>query len=64
MLATDEGLRERPDVRPLARVVAYEVVGCDPTEMGIGPVIATRALLQRVGLTIAQLDMFEVIEVC
>ncbi len=47
---------------PLARVVATAVAGVDPSVMGIGPVPATRKVLQRAGLTIDQIDLVELNE--
>jgi acetyl-CoA acetyltransferase family protein len=47
---------------PLARVVATAVAGVDPSCMGLGPVPATRKVLQRAGLTVADLDLVELNE--
>jgi acetyl-CoA C-acetyltransferase len=47
---------------PLARIVAGVAVGCPPEIMGIGPVPAIRALLQRTGLTLADIDRIEINE--
>jgi acetyl-CoA C-acetyltransferase/acetyl-CoA acyltransferase 2 len=49
-------------VKPLARIVSYASVGCDPTIMGIGPAGASRLALQRAGLTLEQMDLVEVNE--
>jgi acetyl-CoA C-acetyltransferase/3-oxo-5,6-didehydrosuberyl-CoA/3-oxoadipyl-CoA thiolase len=49
-------------VMPLARVVASAVAGVDPSVMGIGPIPATRKVLQRAGLTIDQIDLIELNE--
>ncbi len=49
-------------VTPLARIITTAVVGVDPSVMGIGPVPATRNALERAGLTIDQIDLFEVNE--
>ncbi len=49
-------------LKPMARVVAMAVAGVDPAYMGIGPVPATRKVLQRAGLTIDQIDVAEVNE--
>jgi acetyl-CoA C-acetyltransferase len=46
----------------LARVVAGCAVGCPPEVMGIGPVPAIRALLQRAGLALHQVDLVEINE--
>ncbi|KVE92963.1 acetyl-CoA C-acyltransferase family protein [Burkholderia vietnamiensis] len=45
--------------KPLARLVAYAHAGVDPAYMGIGPVPATQKVLQRAGLTVADLDVIE-----
>jgi acetyl-CoA C-acetyltransferase/3-oxo-5,6-didehydrosuberyl-CoA/3-oxoadipyl-CoA thiolase len=50
------------DLKPLARVVAGAAAGVDPRVMGLGPIPATRKALQRAGLTIDQIDLFEVNE--
>jgi acetyl-CoA acetyltransferase family protein len=49
-------------VTPLARIVASAVAGVDPSVMGIGPIPATRKVLQRAGLTIDQIDLIELNE--
>ncbi len=47
---------------PRARVVASALVGSDPVLMLTGPIAATRQLLERSGLTLADIDLFEVNE--
>ena len=49
-------------VRPLGRIVSWAFVGVDPAIMGIGPAPASRAALDRAGLTMADLDLVEVNE--
>ena len=46
-------------LRPLARLVGYAHAGVEPAYMGIGPVPATRKLLQRSGLKIGDIDVIE-----
>jgi acetyl-CoA C-acetyltransferase len=53
---------EERGLTPLARLVDYTVTGVEPEFMGIGPVSAVRRLLHRTGLTIDQIDVFEVNE--
>ena len=58
VLATAEVAR-RANARPMARLVAYAHAGVDPKVMGIGPVPASRAALQRAGLRAHELDVIE-----
>ena len=46
-------------IKPLARIVSYASVGLSPDVMGYGPVPATKAALERAGLTVADLDRVE-----
>jgi acetyl-CoA C-acetyltransferase len=48
--------------KPLARLVAAVAVGCPPEIMGIGPVPAIRALLERARLSLAAIDLVEINE--
>jgi len=47
---------------PLARLVDYEIVGVAPEIMGIGPVPAVRAVLERQKLALADVDLIELNE--
>jgi acetyl-CoA C-acetyltransferase len=58
VLASAAGVR-RLGLRPLARLVAYAHAGVDPLKMGIGPVPATRKVLERAGLRVKDLDVIE-----
>jgi acetyl-CoA acyltransferase len=49
-------------VKPLGRLRAYTVVGVPPEIMGIGPLPAIQALLKKVGLTVKDIDLFEINE--
>jgi acetyl-CoA C-acetyltransferase len=64
VLATEEEARKAREagVEPLARVAAWTSSGVDPARMGIGPVPAIRALLQKTGLTLADVDLIELNE--
>ncbi len=50
---------ERLNARPIARLLGYAHAGVDPAYMGIGPVPATRKVLQRTGLKVEDLDVIE-----
>ncbi len=49
-------------LRPLGRLVASAVAGVDPATMGLGPIPATRAALERAGITVDDLDLVELNE--
>ena len=62
VLITTEEVAARHGWRPRARLAAFAVVGDDPLMMLTGPIPATQRLLQRSGLTIGDIDAFEVNE--
>jgi acetyl-CoA acyltransferase 2 len=62
VVAAESELPKLSGVRPLGRMVAYGVSGCDPSVMGIGPVPAARQALARSGLSLGQMDLIEVNE--
>lgn len=49
-------------LKPYARIVATAVAGVDPSVMGVGPIPAIRKLLERTGLTVADIDRVELNE--
>ena len=57
-----ETLAERRGLKPLGRFLGFAVAGCEPDEMGIGPVFAVPKLLKRLGLTVADIDLWELNE--
>lgn len=61
MLASEEAC-ERFALPRRARVVDFAVVGLDPCQMGMGPVPAIRKLLQKTGLGLDEIDLFELNE--
>jgi acetyl-CoA acetyltransferase family protein len=61
ILASREAV-DRHGLKPLGRLVDWASVGVDPTMMGMGPAPATRAVLERTGLTLDDLDLIEVNE--
>lgn len=50
---------EKHVANPLARIVAYGHAGVEPSEMGLGPIPASRIALERAGLTVSDLDIVE-----
>jgi acetyl-CoA C-acetyltransferase len=62
LVLMERGAAESRGLKPLARLVGYSFAGVEPKYMGIGPVPATRALLERTGLSVADIDVFEVNE--
>lgn len=61
IVASEDFVMEN-NLRPLARVVSMAVAGVDPSEMGIGPVPATRKALSRAGLRLADIGLIELNE--
>jgi acetyl-CoA C-acetyltransferase len=53
---------ERKNLQPIGRFLGFAVAGCEPDEMGIGPVYAVPKLLKRLGLTVADIDLWELNE--
>lgn len=62
VLATGSYLKENSDVKPLAKIVSWGVAGVDPTIMGIGPVPASKIALEKAGLTVDDIGLFELNE--
>ena len=58
----NEALAERRGLKPLGRFLGFAVAGCEPDEMGIGPVFAVPKVLKRLGLTVADIDLWELNE--
>ncbi len=53
---------QQKGLKPLGRFLGFAVAGCEPDEMGIGPVFAIPKVLKRLGLTIADIDLWELNE--
>ncbi|MDR5582668.1 acetyl-CoA C-acyltransferase [Paenibacillus larvae] len=62
LLILEQETAQSLGLRPRARVVASAVAGVDPAVMGIGPVPATRKVLKMSGLSIGEIDLFEINE--
>ncbi len=61
ILASEDAVREY-GLTPLARLASYQISGCEPTIMGIGPVPAIQGALASAGLTLADVDRVEINE--
>ncbi len=58
----DEAVAERKGLKPLGRFLGFAVAGCEPDEMGIGPVFAVPKVLDRLGLKVSDIDLWELNE--
>jgi acetyl-CoA C-acetyltransferase len=58
----DETLAEKRGLQPLGRFLGFAVAGCEPDEMGIGPVFAIPKVLARLGLKVSDIDLWELNE--
>ncbi len=58
----DAKLAEKRGLRPLGIFRGFAVAGCEPDEMGIGPVFAVPRLLQRAGLKVDDIGLWELNE--
>ena len=57
-----EALASKRGLKPLGRFLGFAVAGCEPDEMGIGPVFAVPKVLKRLGLTVKDIDLWELNE--
>lgn len=62
MLVMSESRAHALGLKPRARIKAMAVVGCDPSIMGYGPVPASKLALKRAGLSVSDIDLFELNE--
>jgi len=57
-----EDYAARHHLQPLGRFLGFAVTGCEPDEMGIGPVFAVPKVLRKLGLTVDDIDLWELNE--
>jgi len=57
-----EDYAARHNLQPLGRFLGFAVAGCEPDEMGIGPVFAVPKVLKKLGLTVNDIDLWELNE--
>ncbi|MEC8849886.1 MAG: acetyl-CoA C-acyltransferase FadA [Pseudomonadota bacterium] len=62
VLVMSAGKARALGLKPLARIVSVAAAGCNPSIMGIGPVPATQKALKRAGMSIDNIDYFELNE--
>ena len=58
----NETLAEKKGLKPLGRFLGFAVAGCEPDEMGIGPVFAIPKVLAKLGLKVSDIDLWELNE--
>jgi acetyl-CoA C-acetyltransferase len=61
-VVVSEAFALQRNLAPLGRFLGFAVAGCEPDEMGIGPVFAVPKVLKRLGLTVADIDLWELNE--
>ena len=61
-VVTSERFAQAHGLQPLGAFLGFAVAGCEPDEMGIGPVYAIPKVLSRLGLTVADIDLWELNE--
>ncbi len=57
-----ESVAAKKGLQPLGRFLGFAVAGCEPDEMGIGPVFAIPKVLARLGLKVSDIDLWELNE--
>jgi acetyl-CoA C-acetyltransferase len=57
-----ESVAQKKGLQPLGRFLGFAVAGCEPDEMGIGPIYAIPKVLKRLGLSVADIDLWELNE--
>lgn len=62
LVLMDSDLAEKEGIAPLGAFKGFVVAGCEPDEMGIGPVFAVPRLLERHGLRVDDVDLWELNE--
>lgn len=61
-VVVSEEYASRNNLKPMGRFLGFAVAGCEPDEMGIGPVFAVPKVLKRLGLTVQDIDLWELNE--
>jgi acetyl-CoA C-acetyltransferase len=58
----NEDMAAKRGLKPIGRFLGFAVAGCEPDEMGIGPVFAIPTVLKRLGLKVSDIDLWELNE--
>jgi acetyl-CoA C-acetyltransferase len=61
-VVVSEDYASRNNLKPLGRFLGFAVAGCEPDEMGIGPVFAVPKVLKKLGLKVSDIDLWELNE--
>ncbi|QIL69226.1 acetyl-CoA C-acyltransferase [Diaphorobacter sp. HDW4B] len=61
-VVVNEDYASRNNLKPLGRFLGFAVAGCEPDEMGIGPVFAIPKVLKKLGLKVSDIDLWELNE--
>lgn len=61
-VVVSEEYASKKGLKPLGRFLGFAIAGCEPDEMGIGPVFAVPKVLKKLGLTVNDIDLWELNE--
>jgi acetyl-CoA C-acetyltransferase len=61
-VVVSEEYASKKNMKPLGRFLGFAVAGCEPDEMGIGPVFAVPKVLKKLGLKVGDIDLWELNE--
>lgn len=61
-VVVSEEYASRNNLKPMGRFLGFAVAGCEPDEMGIGPVFAVPKVLKKLGLKVSDIDLWELNE--
>jgi acetyl-CoA C-acetyltransferase len=61
-VVVSEAFAQQKGLKPLGRFLGFAVAGCEPDEMGIGPVFAVPKVLAKLGLKVSDIDLWELNE--
>ena len=62
VLVVSEEALKKYDLKPIARLIDYQVAGVEPYKMGVGPIAAIPKVLKHAGMKLEDIDLFELNE--